>query len=346
MSQEDIKNLDIVIVGAGIAGSVLAYELEKIGVKYEVFTDQKIPLRSTSSLSYGHFRIAKSNNIEDIIKTSVNGMGQDEQKMRFVYNNSHLVQNLLDELEVIYENRSFGVIPSGKIRGGLELIKLLHGKINNINSGFELIDFETQENKILSQFISDGKLFKYRSKYLVLATGGYGGSFEHTNNIRYNNYNVFDIVEKNGGTVINTDCLFRHPFGYNKGTLVLIGKDVSKGDFIDENENFVFDEEIRTLLKNDAYHSHFHDLLNIIEEKVQKGNKVYFVNENDKIEITPTVHYTSGGIKTNHLGSVEGIANVFAIGECQANGNKNHGRLPGYPFTSAVVYGKKLSKIF
>ncbi len=64
------------------------------------------------------------------------------------------------------------------------------------------------------------------------------------------------------------------------------------------------------------------------------------------IPITPYVHYTAGGIKTDRLGRVEGCEDLFAVGECQANGFKNNGRLPGYPFTSAVVYSKILAEYF
>jgi len=75
------------------------------------------------------------------------------------------------------------------------------------------------------------------------------------------------------------------------------------------------------------------------------GNTIFFKNGERSMEIVPSVHYTSGGIETDYLGKVKGCEGVYAIGECQANGCRNGGRLPGYPFTSSIVYGKVLGKI-
>jgi len=78
----------------------------------------------------------------------------------------------------------------------------------------------------------------------------------------------------------------------------------------------------------------------------QKKDKIFFINKEKRIEINPTVHYTAGGIKCNRLGEVEGVKDLFAIGECRADGSTNGGRLPGYPFSSAIIDGINLARIF
>jgi len=314
-------------------------------------------MRNTSSLSYGHFRLAEGKNFFAAIKASVEMLGEDKEKMKFVYSRTHLVPEFLKELKIKFRKRSFGVIPETKIRGGAAILEKLQESLP-IMTSTQLVDFEKINDKSGEGFELTLKrpegIYKLRTKYLVLATGGYGGKFKHTNNIRYNSYNIFSLVKKNGGKIINKDCIFYHPFGMGKGTEVLTGKESAKGEFVDSKGNFVFDAETRQKVRDDSYHEIFPALLRQIRSCRRKGLSVYFVRDRndkgkkqqEKKEVVPTVHYTSGGIKTEGIGTVEGCKNLFAIGECQANGSRNNGRLPGYPFTSAVVHAKALGEYF
>ena len=62
--------------------------------------------------------------------------------------------------------------------------------------------------------------------------------------------------------------------------------------------------------------------------------------------ISPSAHYTAGGIETDKYGKVKGCENIYAIGECRADGSRNGGRLPGYAFTEAIVHGLTLARRF
>lgn len=245
-------------------------------------------------------------------------------------------------MDIDYERRSFGVIPSGKERGGKTILKAIQQQIPNIETNMELIDFAEDGNDFNVQFRKNGELVTMKSNTLVLATGGYGGTFGCTDNFRYGSYRIFDLVKKNGGEVVNVDCVFVHPFGYYGGRKILIGNETKGGDFVDSYGKPVFDEETRRAIANNNYHEIFPRILHQIETCRKRGLDVYFVYKNKKIEICPTVHYTAGGIKTDYLGRVIGCENLFAIGECRADGSRNGGRLPGYPFTSAIVDGKVL----
>lgn len=336
-------NYDVIIIGSGIAGSALAFELEKNHANYLIFTEQKNPLSNTSSLSYGHCRIP--GDLDEILKRSVVQLGEDEERMRFVYSRAGIVLDLFKELNIDFEYRSFGIIPSSKKRGGKIILKKLQQYISSFETGTELTDFiQTNEGFEVNLRKNNG-ITKVKSKYLVLATGGYGGTFTYTDSFRYKSYNVFDIVKKNGGKISNLDCIFVHPFGYANGKKILIGDETKRGEFIDSKGNYVFDKETRRLIKDDNYHEVFNQLLEQENACRNRGSKVYFADSNKKIEIVPTVHYTSGGIKTNYLGEVTGCKDLFAVGECSVNGSRNGGRFPGYPFTSAIVYGKVLGQI-
>jgi aspartate oxidase len=265
--------------------------------------------------------------------------------MEFIYSRAHLVLDLLQELEIEFRNKSFGIIPI-KQRGGSTILKALQQNISPIMDKTELINFDYNNNGFDVELNSETGPLQARSKYLVLATGGYSGQFENTDNSKYKSYNIFDIVRKNGGSIINTDCIFSHPFGYSGGKKVLIGGESQLGEFEDDNGDYVFNEKTRKLIKDDDYHEIFDQLLKQAENCRKKGLSVYFIGPERKELIVPSVHYTSGGIKTDHLGNVIGHENLFAIGECQANGSRKNGRFPGYPFTAAIVCAKVLGEYF
>ncbi len=287
---------------------------------------------NTSSLSFGHCRIPKREGLEGIIRESVEKLGEDENRMRFIYSNAGLVINFLAEIGINFEYRSFGVIPLGKRRGGRLILERVQKDIPFFETEIELLNF----SKITGGFILNLKkrkeIITLKTKSLVLATGGYGGNFPYNDNFKYNNYNIFNIVQENGGKIINTDCIFTHPFGYNKGKSIFIGNEIKKGRFIDSNNNPVFDKRIEKLIKNNNYHEFFNDILEQIMICNNKGLLVYFNNGKSNFEICPTVHYTSGGINTNYFGEVNGCENLYAIGECKADGSKNGGRFPWLSF--------------
>jgi aspartate oxidase len=322
---------------------MLAYELKKKNIDYFICTDQQHSLKNTSSLSYGHCRL--TNDLSEIVRRSVSQLGEDRNKMEKIYSQTSLVSKTFEELNIEFEERSFGIIPV-KQRGGRTILENIQKHIPSIFVETELIDF-SKTSKGYDIFLKkDDCINKINSKYLVLATGGYSGTFKNTDNMRYNNYNVFDMVKKNEGQIINENCIFLHPFGYAGGTKILIGKEAKNGEFLDKKRNFVFNEKTRNMIKDDNYHEIFDQLIKQADKCRTEGSSVYFVNSERKEEILPCVHYTSGGIKTDDLGRAIGCKNLFAIGECQSNGSKNNGRFPGYPFTSAIVYGAELSNFF
>ena len=69
------------IVGSGIAGTTLAYELEKRNIDYMICTDQTNPLNTTTSLAFGHCRVPDPSKLDDIIKLSVEQLGESKEKM-------------------------------------------------------------------------------------------------------------------------------------------------------------------------------------------------------------------------------------------------------------------------
>lgn len=338
------EKVDTLIVGTGIAGSALAFELEKRGADYLICTEQNSPKANTSSLSFGHCRAPKPWELEETVKRSVSQLGENRQRMKFVYTRANLVQSLFEELGIEFEQRAFGVIPRGKERGGLTILKRLQRHIPAIQTETKLASLSRKQGLSHAMLGKHGTVFKIKAKHVVLATGGFASHFPYSDAFRNQNTGLFEMVQGIGGHIMNSHCLFLHPFAFNKGRQILIGKDVSQGSFVDNEGHFVFSKHARQILETDSYHENFSQLLFQSAACRQRGSQVYFALGNRVIRIVPTAHYTAGGIKTDFLGRVLGCKNLFAVGECTADGSRNGGRLPGYAFTAAIVYGKELGK--
>lgn len=282
--------------------------------------------------------------LEDTIEHSVDFLGEDSERMKFVYSQANeLIPEFLDELGIKYEPRSFGVIVKSKRPGGSDVLRRLQERTRPVITDCLLNDFSFDGDRyVVSVKLGDEERTVFVEN-LVLATGGYGGTFENTNNVRYNEYNVFDLVVKNGGQIASLESLFMHPFGHNNGKRILIGAESSQGEFVDDFGDPVFSPKVDKYVKNDDYHEHFQEVIQELDACRAKGSSVRFLLGDREETIVTTVHYTSGGIVTDLDGRVKD--NLFAIGECVVNGSRNNGRLPGYPFTSAVVYAKHLTEV-
>ncbi len=327
---------NILIVGAGIAGSCLAYQLFKKNVSYLQITDMDNPLNNTSAKSYGHSRIV--DNPEELFEKSRKYLKCQVYEF-FYYENSHLVKDFFKELKVPYEKKAFGIIPKGVARGGATILKKIHSiippithdifvkRVNRIKRG-KGVKTKEKDNHDFFVITNKGRIY---CKYVVFAIGGFGQFYYNSDAVTYKSPSIYNQFERR---IINKKSFFVHPFGINKGKDVLIGTQTMNGKFVDEENNHFFPEDITIKLKNNDYHEIFP---RIVSE--MKNRRCYFVRKGSckKIKVEPVVHYTSGGFKTNRYNRIIGEKNIFSIGECQADGSKNGGRLPGMPFTKSIV---------
>lgn len=81
----------------------------------------------------------------------------------------------------------------------------------------------------------------------------------------------------------------------------------------------------------------------ILNERFKKYGFSTKVVKNKRIKITPTMHYSSGGIEINANAEVINLNRVFASGEAQFNGDLGMGRIPGQAFAAGIVFGKLIA---
>lgn len=338
--------VDNLIVGSGFAGFCIAYELKKINKDFLIITDQLKANMNTSALSYGHFRVSRDDlekrfNIAESVK-----IGQDINLVESVYENSDLVYEFLNEMNLKYYNLAFGLKVKAKKRAGKVILNKLQGEIdNNILCSNELRSVNAYDTKGFIISLYDRTKDNYnnlRVNNLIFASGGICGKFEINNNWRYNNYNAFDILNNLQANVLEFGNIFYHPFSYNNGKNILTGEKVCRGSFINSKGDYIFNREIRKMLKENNYHEMFDELTSIINSNYSSGEDVFFLANSNSILIRPTAHYMPFGVKINSNCQVlndenKVIDNLFAIGEICFDSKKNYGRLPGFSLTSIVV---------
>ncbi len=343
------KYVPILIVGTGLAGSLVASELEKRNFAYAALTDQINPEINNTNYSFANCRIPTKNNLSQIVKESDSKYGQDKEITKFVYQNSELVEKLFKELNITYKKTPFGIMPSDKYPGGREVLTKLQDRCNNIFTNTKVVEIRKIDGssnganyKVLYE--REGKTNSILTRRLILAIGGTAGQNLETDNILYQNESIFQSVKNVGGEVIDTKTTFYHPFGYNFGKKILIGDEIIKGNFVDQHDRNVFSTELENKIKNNDYHESFPLILAEMEKIKSEGKKIIFKSTKLAVEVSPTAHYTLGGIVTDALGRVKGCPEMYAIGECRSDGMNCIGRLPGYPFTAAIVQGYKVAE--
>ncbi|MEK6890451.1 MAG: FAD-binding protein [Nanoarchaeota archaeon] len=337
----------MLIVGTGISGSVLAYESQKLGLDYLILTSERNSLANTSSMSNAHCRIPDKNQVEECVRLSVEKCGDSEDCVRYVYERADLARELYDELGIDYERRSFGIIPIRKnVRQGYSVLKKLQENIESINENTKLVGLYKEGTSYRAVVQQGLERKEIKADKVIFATGGFGGRFKDSDCFRYKDYNSLEVAKNVGANLKNLENVFFHPFGYNNGKSILTGKESSAGEFFKEDGSLLFTEEMSKLVRADNYHERFEDLEKVVEAEIGKGGKVLFRSDGREIVISPSAHYTAGGIETDKYAQVKGGENLYAIGECRADGSRNGGRLPGYAFTEAIVHGLTLARSF
>ncbi|MFT4311822.1 MAG: FAD-dependent oxidoreductase [Candidatus Woesearchaeota archaeon] len=317
----------VLIIGSGIAGSSLAYQLGKRDISYVHVCDTRNPLANTSSKSYGHCRIVKKP--EQLYEFSQQSLNCSKNELSY-YKDSPLVEKFFEELDIDFLTKSFGIIPKEqKPRGGHLILKRLQQQIRPIHTDNHIIS--VQEFSHHAQATTENTL--YEAEYIVLAIGGFAPYLHLSDAVKYQGDELFTASDS---SVEHRDSFFIHPFGYLNGRDVLTGKEVQRGIFKTRTGEQFFSSELEKHLRADTYHEIFPKIVEQMNARECFFTSKHF-NGGKPLEVRPVFHYTSGGFRTdpNHL--IVPHKRIFSLGECEVDGSKNGGRLPGMPFTKSII---------
>jgi len=208
----------------------------------------------------------------------------------------------------------------------------------------------------------DGEITAIEADYVILATGGLGGLYEHSTNFKHLTGDAIAIAIQNDIELENMNYIQFHPtafFSKELGRKFLISESVRGEGALLYNKNMerfvdellprdVVTKAIQHQMEIDKMEYVWLSMKNIGSEKIKKRfpniykyclERGYDVTK-ECIPVTPAQHYLMGGIKVD-LDSKTSMDHIFAIGETSCNRVHGANRLASNSLLESLVFAKR-----
>lgn len=245
---------------------------------------------------------------------------------------------------------------------------LMHSLGHTLWKSARVIDLLLEDDRCYGVSVQTKKgLVHIYSDHVVLASGGVGGLFKYHTNAHTIGGDMHGIILEHGLKLAHMEMLQFHPSVYvqtKTARKYLISEAVrgEGGKVIDSNgKRFLFEYDPRgELAPRDI-------VARAIVDYCQKHNQEAFLDlrafskqsfaqrfpniyrelsackldiPNDLVPISPAFHYCMGGILCDDTTRVQGMTNLYAIGECAYNGVHGANRLASNSLLEGLVFGK------
>ncbi len=218
----------------------------------------------------------------------------------------------------------------------------------------ELLEIITEDNALVGCIIEQNseRIF-WRSKFLVLATGGAASMYAHTSNPLKTRADVIGIALRRGFLIENPEFIQFHPTVFENTNLLISEAVRGEGAILinQKNERFVNELEPRDVVARAIYRQMLNgnrvylDMRNLKVDIKSRFPTIYnFLIEHhidpykDLVPITPAAHYYIGGIRTDENGETT-VDGVYAIGEVASTRVHGANRLASNSLLEGVVFG-------
>lgn len=236
------RNIDVIVVGTGLAGGSAAATLAELGYNVKAFSFQDSPRRAHSIAAQGGINAAKNyqgdgDSIYRLFYDTVKG-GDYRAREANVYRLAEVSADIIDQCVAqgvpfareyggLLDNRSFGgVLVSrtfyAKGQTGQQLLlgaysamnrQISRGKIKMYNR-HEMMDVVIVDGKargIITRDLVTGKIERFSAHAVVIGTGGYGNVFFLSTNAMGSNGSAAWKVHKKGAFFGNPCFTQIHP---------------------------------------------------------------------------------------------------------------------------------------
>lgn len=236
------RNIDIIVIGTGLAGGSAAATLAELGYNVKAFSYQDSPRRAHSIAAQGGINAAKNyqgdgDSFYRLFYDTVKG-GDFRSREANVYRLAEVSANIIDQCVAqgvpfardyggLLDNRSFGgVLVSrtfyAKGQTGQQLLlgaysamnrQIARGKIEMFNR-HEMLDVVLVDGKargIIARNLISGEIERHSAHAVVVATGGYGNVYFLSTNAMGSNATAAWKIHKKGAFFANPCFTQIHP---------------------------------------------------------------------------------------------------------------------------------------
>lgn len=236
------RNIDIIVVGTGLAGGSAAATLAELGYNVKTFCYQDSPRRAHSIAAQGGINAAKNyqgdgDSIYRLFYDTIKG-GDYRSREENVYRLAEVSGSIIDQCVAqgvpfareyggLLDNRSFGGVQVSRTfyakgQTGQQLLLGAYAAMNRqINRGkitpynrHEMLDLVIVNGKargIIARDLVTGKLERHAAHAVVIASGGYGNVFYLSTNAMGSNVTASWKIHKKGAYFANPCYTQIHP---------------------------------------------------------------------------------------------------------------------------------------
>jgi succinate dehydrogenase flavoprotein subunit len=236
------RNIDVIVVGTGLAGGSAASTLAELGYNVKTFCYQDSPRRAHSIAAQGGINAAKNyqgdgDSTYRLFYDTIKG-GDYRSREENVYRLAEVSANIIDQCVAqgvpfareyggLLDNRSFGgVLVSrtfyAKGQTGQQLLLGAYSAMNRqINRGkikpynrhemLDLVLVNGEARGIIARDLVTGELERHSAHAVVIATGGYGNVFFLSTNAMGSNVTASWKIHKKGAFFANPCYTQIHP---------------------------------------------------------------------------------------------------------------------------------------
>ena len=236
------RNIDIIVVGTGLAGGSASATLAELGYNVKAFCYQDSPRRAHSIAAQGGINAAKNyqndgDSVYRLFYDTVKG-GDYRSREANVYRLSEVSGNIIDQCVAqgvpfareyggLLDNRSFGgVLVSrtfyAKGQTGQQLLLGAYSAMNRqigkgkiqMHNRHEMLDLVIVDGKargIIARNLETGEISKHSAHAVVIASGGYGNVFYLSTNAMGSNVTASWKIHKKGAFFANPCFTQIHP---------------------------------------------------------------------------------------------------------------------------------------
>ncbi len=236
------RNIDIIVVGTGLAGGSAAATLAELGYNVKAFCYQDSPRRAHSIAAQGGINAAKNyqgdgDSVYRLFYDTVKG-GDYRSREANVYRLAEVSSNIIDQCVAqgvpfareyggVLDNRSFGgVLVSrtfyAKGQTGQQLLlgaysamnrQISRGKIKmyNRHEMLDVVKIDGKARGIIARDLTTGKIERHSAHAVVIASGGYGNVYYLSTNAMGSNVTAGWKIHKKGAFFANPCFTQIHP---------------------------------------------------------------------------------------------------------------------------------------